>query len=88
MDINNKKNSNYRVIPLSRGTVNCVTIRLLCGLIFLLEGVTGQLPDNGFRNRQQNNNGYNDVSPNSGTQTILEVVKSINYLSEVRPYFI
>ena len=43
-----------------------------------------QLPDNGFRDDQYNNNGYNSGNVNQGSQTILEVVKSINYLSEVR----
>ena len=43
-----------------------------------------QLPDNGFRDDPYNNNGYSSGSVSQGSQTILEVVKSINYLSEVR----
>ena len=53
-------------------------------IAIFVKDVQSQLPDNGFRDDQYNNNVYNSGSVNQGSQTILEVVKSINYLSEVR----
>ena len=53
-------------------------------IAIFVKDVQSQLPDNGFRDDQYNNNGYNSGNVNQGSQTILEVVKSINYLSEVR----
>ena len=64
---------------------------LVVFISIFVKDVQSQLPDNGFRDDQYNNNGYNSGSVNQGSQTILEVVKSINYLSEVRKlisYFI
>ena len=64
------------------------TLNILSILNILCVGeVFAQLPDNGFRDDSFNNNGYNSGSVSQGSQTILEVVKSINYLSEVRHYF-
>jgi len=61
------------------------TLQLLSIFSILCVGeVVAQLPDNGFRDDSFNNNGYNSGSVSQGSQTILEVVKSINYLSEVR----
>jgi len=68
-----------------------VFIMLVVFIAIFVKDVQSQLPDNGFRDDQYNNNGYNSGSVNQGSQTILEVVKSINYLSEVRKlisYFI
>jgi len=57
---------------------------LVVSIAIFVKDVQSQLPDNGFRDDQYNNNGYNSGNVNQGSQTILEVVKSINYLSEVR----
>ena len=64
-----------------------VTLMLLLGLNLFIIEVVGQLPDNGVRNSGYNHNSYSGGASVQGTQTILEVVKSINYLSEVRKYF-
>ena len=65
---------------------NVLTIFAVFTAIFVKD-IQSQLPDNGFRDDQYSNNGYNSGNVNQGSQTILEVVKSINYLSEVRKLF-
>ena len=55
----------------------------LLGTTSFIENAVCQLPDNGNRQRDYNDNGYNGGSSTGSTQTLLEVVKSINYLSEV-----
>ena len=62
---------------------NAVLLCLL-SLNLFMENVVGQLPDNGNRNREYDDNGYDGGTSIGSSQTLLEVVKSINYLSEVR----
>jgi hypothetical protein len=80
------KQSSNRLLA---STPICATVMLLLGLNLFIIEVVGQLTDNGVRNSGYNFN-YNSNSGGDsvqGTQTILEVVKSINYLSEVRTHF-
>ena len=80
---NNSSKNEKSIFPYNRYIV--ATLHILSILCILGPGkVLAQLPDNGFRDDSFNNNGYNIGSVSQGSQTILEVVKSINYLSEVR----
>ena len=67
-------------------TMNVKAGFLLLSSVFsiLISKSVAQLPDNGFRSRDYNDDLNNRGSSFGGSQTILEVVKSINYLSEVR----
>jgi len=82
--VTQRKHSSNR-LPIS--TPIYVTVILLLGLNLFIIEVVGQLPDNGVRNSGYNHNSYSGGGSVQGTQTILEVVKSINYLSEVRKCF-
>ena len=56
----------------------------LLSLNLFIENVVGQLSDNnGNRNREYDDNRYDGGTSIGSSQTLLEVVKSINYLSEV-----
>ena len=70
----------------SGNTLNIKAVFLLLSSVItiLIPKSMAQLPDNGFRNRDYNDDLYNSGGSFGGSQTILEVVKSINYLSEVR----
>ena len=70
-----------RIFSNSRPHIYTAIILFMCSIIWV-EKVIAQLPDNGFRD-EYNNDGYNSGSVNQGSQNILDVVKSINYLSEV-----
>ena len=67
-------------------TMNVKAVFLLLSSVFsiLIPKSVAQLPGNGFRSRDYNDDINNRGSSFGGSQTILEVVKSINYLSEVR----
>ena len=80
--IQRKHSSNHRTLS----TPIYVTLLLLISLNLFVIDVVGQLPDNGVRNGGYNHDSYSGGVSVQGTQTILEVVKSINYLSEVRHY--
>ena len=73
-------------IVVSGNTINIKAVFLLLSSVItiLIPKSMAQLPDNGFRNRDYNDDVYNSGGSFGGSQTILEVVKSINYLSEVR----
>ena len=73
-----------RIFRNCRPHVYASIILFMCSILSV-EDVIAQLPDNGFRD-EYNNDGYNSGSVNQGSQNILDVVKSINYLSEVRKF--
>ena len=76
----------HTTIPNRKSKCSCLhAISLVfLGVILFINDAGSQLPDNGInRNRDYNDYRFNSESSVGGSQTILEVVKSINYLSEV-----